>query len=52
MVLQGDAPNQMQRYELSKNTPGGQEMMIHANFRELIGNGRLNKHGVHSDLCS
>ncbi|KAL2565130.1 hypothetical protein AAZV13_19G087800 [Glycine max] len=39
VLERGDAPNQMQRYELSKNTPGGQEMMIHANFRELIGNG-------------
>ncbi|KAG4927582.1 hypothetical protein JHK82_053346 [Glycine max] len=36
VLERGDAPNQMQRYELSKNTPGGQEMMIHANFRELI----------------
>ncbi|XP_027353038.1 protein EMSY-LIKE 4-like [Abrus precatorius] len=38
----GDASKQMQRYEVSKNTAGGQETMIHANFRGLTGNGRLN----------
>ncbi|XP_020219973.1 protein EMSY-LIKE 3 isoform X3 [Cajanus cajan] len=45
VLERGDAPNQMQSYGVSKNTPGGQEMKIHANYCKLIGNGRLNELG-------
>ncbi|KAL2320520.1 hypothetical protein Fmac_029489 [Flemingia macrophylla] len=45
VLERGESSNQMQSYGVSKNTAGGLEMKIHANYRKLIGNGRLNELG-------